>query len=142
MTGTLLAESRRADDPLPESKTRPMRRSDKEITNRDQLEAIIRGSLVCRLALAKDNVPINNGEGNASVRDERWYFIRYQDGTEEFYDMERDPMQWTNLATSKIPKSAPRSRGLRLRSPLPLRPMLPPKRKTKATKRRKPETLT
>jgi arylsulfatase A-like enzyme len=41
------------------------------------------------------------GEGNASVRDERWYFIRYKDGTEEFYDMERDPMQWTNLATSK-----------------------------------------
>jgi arylsulfatase A-like enzyme len=43
------------------------------------------------------------GEGNASVRDERWYFIRYKDGTEEFYDMENDPMQWTNLATSKEP---------------------------------------
>ncbi len=45
-----------------------------------------------------------NGDGNASVRDERWYFIRYKDGTEEFYDMEHDPMQWTNLATSKDPK--------------------------------------
>jgi len=45
-----------------------------------------------------------NGEGNASVRDERWYFIRYQDGTEEFYDMQRDPMQWTNLVTSKDPE--------------------------------------
>jgi arylsulfatase A-like enzyme len=44
------------------------------------------------------------GEGNASVRDERWYFIRYQDGAEEFYDMERDPMQWTNLAASKDPE--------------------------------------
>ena len=43
------------------------------------------------------------GNGNASVRDERWYFIRYRDGTEEFYDMERDPMQWTNLATSTDP---------------------------------------
>ncbi len=42
-----------------------------------------------------------NGAGNASVRDEHWYFIRYRDGTEEFYDMERDPMQRTNLATSK-----------------------------------------
>jgi arylsulfatase A-like enzyme len=41
------------------------------------------------------------GEGNASVCDERWHFIRYQDGTEEFYDMERDPMQWANLAASK-----------------------------------------
>ena len=45
-----------------------------------------------------------NGEGNASVRDERWYYIRYKEGTEEFYDMERDPMQWTNLAASKDPE--------------------------------------
>ena len=42
--------------------------------------------------------------GNASVRDERWYFIRYKDGTEEFYDMSRDPMQWTNLAASNDPE--------------------------------------
>lgn len=41
------------------------------------------------------------GRGNASVLDERWHFIRYKDGTEEFYDMARDPMQWTNLAASK-----------------------------------------
>jgi arylsulfatase A-like enzyme len=33
------------------------------------------------------------GRDNAAVRDERWYFIRYKDGTEEFYDMLRDPMQ-------------------------------------------------
>ena len=45
-----------------------------------------------------------NGSGNASVRDERWYFIRYEEGTEEFYDMERDPMQWTNLAASPDPE--------------------------------------
>jgi hypothetical protein len=44
------------------------------------------------------------GVNNASVRDERWYFIRYDDGTEEFYDMQRDPMQWTNLAASKDPE--------------------------------------
>lgn len=44
-----------------------------------------------------------NGRGNACVRDERWYFIRYEDGTEEFYDMERDPMQWTNLSRSNDP---------------------------------------
>lgn len=45
-----------------------------------------------------------NGKGNASVRDERWYFIRYQDGAEEFYDMARDPLQWTNLAASSDPE--------------------------------------
>ena len=34
-----------------------MKRSDKEITDREHLGAIIRNSLVCRLALARDNVP-------------------------------------------------------------------------------------
>lgn len=34
-----------------------MRRKDKEINDRTQLDAIIRNSLVCRLALAKDNQP-------------------------------------------------------------------------------------
>lgn len=42
-----------------------------------------------------------NGRGNACARDERWYIIRYDDGTEEFYDMATDPMQWKNLSTSK-----------------------------------------
>ena len=58
-----------------------------------------------------------NGEGNASVRDERWYFIRYRDGVEEFYDMERDPMQWTNLAASKNPEI--RSQKSRLAASFP-----------------------
>jgi nitroimidazol reductase NimA-like FMN-containing flavoprotein (pyridoxamine 5'-phosphate oxidase superfamily) len=34
-----------------------MRRVDKEITDRRHLDDIIQGSLVCRLALARDNVP-------------------------------------------------------------------------------------
>ncbi|MXY71389.1 MAG: sulfatase [Acidobacteriia bacterium] len=38
------------------------------------------------------------GEGYASVRDERFRYIRYPDGTEELYDHESDPHEWTNLA--------------------------------------------
>ena len=34
-----------------------MRRTDKEITDRQQIDEIIRGSLVCRVAMAKDNAP-------------------------------------------------------------------------------------
>jgi uncharacterized protein len=34
-----------------------MRRNDREITSRRQMDAIIRGSLVCRVALAKDDEP-------------------------------------------------------------------------------------
>jgi nitroimidazol reductase NimA-like FMN-containing flavoprotein (pyridoxamine 5'-phosphate oxidase superfamily) len=34
-----------------------MRRTDKEISDRRQMDEIIRGSLVCRMAMAKDNAP-------------------------------------------------------------------------------------
>jgi len=36
--------------------------------------------------------------GNHAVRDERWRYIRYIDGTEELYDHNDDPNEWTNLA--------------------------------------------
>ena len=38
------------------------------------------------------------GRGRHGVRSERWRYIRYDDGTEELYDHENDPMEWTNLA--------------------------------------------
>ncbi|MDE0103295.1 MAG: sulfatase [Bryobacterales bacterium] len=38
------------------------------------------------------------GEGYASVRDERFRYIRYPDGTEELYDHDADPNEWSNLA--------------------------------------------
>ena len=38
------------------------------------------------------------GYGNHAVVDERWRYIRYEDGTEELYDHESDPREHTNLA--------------------------------------------
>lgn len=38
------------------------------------------------------------GRKNHSVRTERWRFIQYADGSEELYDHQNDPMEWTNLA--------------------------------------------
>jgi arylsulfatase A-like enzyme len=35
---------------------------------------------------------------NHGVRSERWRYIRYADGSEELYDMNKDPNEWTNLA--------------------------------------------
>lgn len=35
---------------------------------------------------------------NHTIRDERWRYIRYANGTEELYDMQADPNEWTNLA--------------------------------------------
>jgi hypothetical protein len=61
--------------------------------------------------------------GNVAVRSERYRYIRYRDGAEEFYDLREDPYEWNNLAsdpsrtdakeklarwaTSKWAKSAP-----------------------------------
>lgn len=38
--------------------------------------------------------------GNHSVRDARWRYTRYSDGTEELYDRIADPLEWDNLAAS------------------------------------------
>jgi arylsulfatase A-like enzyme len=36
---------------------------------------------------------------NDSVRSERWRYTRYADGSEELYDHELDPFEWTNRAS-------------------------------------------
>ncbi len=38
------------------------------------------------------------GRGNHAVRSERYRYIRYADGAEEFYDHKSDPHEWHNLA--------------------------------------------
>ncbi len=38
------------------------------------------------------------GFQNHALRSERWRYIRYADGSEELYDHETDPEEWTNLA--------------------------------------------
>ena len=37
------------------------------------------------------------GEGNHSVMSEKWHYITRRNGVEELYDLENDPMEWTNL---------------------------------------------
>lgn len=41
---------------------------------------------------------ITNGPGNIAIRTQRWRYIRYRDGSEELYDHDADPHEWTNLA--------------------------------------------
>jgi arylsulfatase A-like enzyme len=66
---------------------------------RDDLEGV---SLVPQLkdpAAPRERPAITtDNQGNHSVRSERWRYIRYADGTEEFYDLDGDPNEWTNLA--------------------------------------------
>lgn len=49
------------------------------------------------------------GEGNTAIRTERWRYIRYEDGSEELYDHESDPNEWTNLANHKKHRDTKRS---------------------------------
>ncbi|MGZ4974131.1 MAG: sulfatase [Limisphaerales bacterium] len=39
------------------------------------------------------------GYQNHTVRNQRWRYIRYADGSEELYDHSQDPYEWTNLAS-------------------------------------------
>lgn len=45
------------------------------------------------------------GPGNHSVRTARYRYIIYADGSEELYDMQKDPNAWTNLAGNPEMKS-------------------------------------
>lgn len=40
----------------------------------------------------------SHNQGNHGLRSERWRYIRYADGSEELYDLQNDPHEWTNLA--------------------------------------------
>ncbi len=40
------------------------------------------------------------GPGNHAVRSEAWRAIRYRDGSEELYDHDADPYEWTNIAAN------------------------------------------
>lgn len=50
-----------------------------------------------------DHVAISTlGQNNHSIKDERWRYIRYADGSEELYDHKTDPNEWCNLAIHNI----------------------------------------
>jgi iduronate 2-sulfatase len=38
------------------------------------------------------------GQGRHGIRTEKWRYIHYEDGSEELYDEDKDPYEWTNLA--------------------------------------------
>ncbi|MGH7199086.1 MAG: sulfatase, partial [Planctomycetaceae bacterium] len=53
-----------------------------------------------RDATAKREWPAvtTHNQGNHTIRTADWRYIRYADGSEELYDLRRDPHEWTNLA--------------------------------------------
>ena len=53
--------------------------------------------------------------GNVTLRTIKWRYIRYADGSEELYNHQTDPNEWSNLA--KDPKYAELVKDLRNRVP-------------------------
>src|SRR4029077_7974900 len=70
------------------------------LPRKDGLEGL---SLVPQLKDAKAErerpAVTTHNPGNHAVRTERWRYIVYADGSEELYDRDSDPHEWTNLAS-------------------------------------------
>jgi len=84
-----------------------------------RLEGVSLGPLLEKPNADWEHVAISTlGQNNHAVRDQRWRYIRYADGSEELYDHETDPDEWRNLmATPLTPSQA--NVVERLRSHLP-----------------------
>jgi arylsulfatase A-like enzyme len=57
-------------------------------------------SLVSQMRGARRTTPAitTSNQGNHAIRTNDWRYIRYADGSEELYDVRKDPNEWTNLA--------------------------------------------
>ncbi|MFY0600317.1 MAG: sulfatase-like hydrolase/transferase [Cyclobacteriaceae bacterium] len=65
------------------------------------LDGVSLASMVSGHFQDRDPVISSYLDGNHSVRDERWRYILYQNGTEELYDHKVDPNEWNNLTTNQ-----------------------------------------
>lgn len=67
---------------------------------RSDLEGVSLAPQLKDAATRRDRPAItSHNQGNHGIRSERWRYIRYADGSEELYDMQDDPHEWTNLAS-------------------------------------------
>ncbi len=67
----------------------------------DANEGVSLRALVDGSGEAPDHVAITSyGHGNHAIRDERYRYIRFTDGSEELYDHQNDPDEWVNLASN------------------------------------------
>lgn len=76
------------------------------VAHRDDLEGVSLLPQLRDVTQQRERVAVMTcNQGNHAVRSERWRYIRYADGSEELYDTEKDPKEWTNLAADPMMES-------------------------------------
>jgi arylsulfatase A-like enzyme len=71
------------------------------LTPRSDLEGVTLGPQLRDATASRARPAItSHNQGNHAIRSERWRYIRYADGSEELYDLQTDPDEWTNLVTN------------------------------------------
>ena len=76
------------------------------LTANKDIEGASIGPLLKNLNAHWKHVAISTlGQNNHSIRDERWRYIHYADGSQELYDHKTDPHEWNNLAAMSIDPS-------------------------------------
>jgi arylsulfatase A-like enzyme len=74
-----------------------------QLTENPELEGVSLRGLLENPKANWGHVAISTlGRNNHAVRDERWRYIHYADGSEELYDHESDPHEWNNLVSAKL----------------------------------------
>jgi len=72
------------------------------LTPNPDLEGVSIAPLLKDIYTEWDHVAISTlGQNNHAIRDQRWRYIHYADGSEELYDHVDDPNEWNNLAVKE-----------------------------------------
>ena len=74
-----------------------------KLTPNDTIEGISLLPLLENTREPWEHVAISTlGQNNHSIRDERWRYILYADGSQELYDHKVDSNEWHNLVSEKV----------------------------------------